>query len=594
MSRTPRTTITASMVLVFMLGFAAHASAQLTVRLTATPSDVQFAGTPVVMQAAASGASESAVFQFAYRPYFSTEWRIVRDFYYLDRFDWVTLADGLYELRVTARINSTNETATASTFVLMTSFGRLVPTVSSTPHPLIALYSAPSCTAGGLMRVRFRREGAVYWQYTTPKYCAGQGGLTFHIAGLRANTNYVLQHEAFTSGPTAYGPQLPFRTGTPAGPLATASIQVPASTTTELRQPVVLQASIGNAPYAYPTATDLTGSVIWYYPLVQATLTRPLLGGNMLILARDGYNGRLLREIDLAGNVVRETSTDEVSRQLVALGHDPIGAFHHEAIRLTNGHTLAIASVERILVDEQGPGPVHVYGEMIVDLDANLQVAWAWNAFDHLDTTRAALLGETCTYEGPGCPALFLGPLAKDWLHANSIGYVADDGNLIMSLRHQDWVIKIDYQNGAGSGAVLWKAGPGGDFTLSSGDPWPWFSHQHDAKLAGGHLLVYDNGNTRVQETGSGNSRGQAYTLDETAMTATLDLNLDLGAYLSALGSAQGLLNGSFHFDSGFNGPPTAPYGDAVEVRPDGTVTFVSRLNTFVYRSFRMSDLYRP
>ena len=594
MSFVPRAARRTCLILAPLLAAAAPSTAQLSVTLDVTPSDFQFAGTPVIMTAAAAGSSETPVFQFAYRPLFTSPWRVLRDFYHPDRFDWVTLDAGLYELKVTARVDSTGETAEATGFILVASFGQAVPTVAATTHPLIALYSAPPCAPGGAMLVRFRREGAQFWQYTTPKLCRPSAALNFHVAGLRPDTTYTLQHGVVGGPSPGLGPELTFRSGTPDVPLPVVTVDTPASAATSFLQSVVLQSVIGNVPYSYPVATDLGGEVIWYYPLVQTTLTRPLFGGTMLVLVRDGVNGRILREIDLAGNVVRETNSLEVSRQLVALGHDPIGVFHHEALRLPNGHTLAIASVERILTDVQGPGPVNVYGEIIVDLDENLQVAWAWNGFDHLDASRVAVLGETCTFEGPGCPALFLDPVANDWLHANSIGYVPDDGNLILSLRHQDWVVKIAYEDGTGSGAVLWRLGPEGDFAVQSEDPWPWFSHQHDAKLAGGRMLLYDNGNTRVSEMGDGNSRGQTYDLDESTMTATLDMNLDLGAYASALGSAQPLVNGNFHFDNGFLGSPADPSGEAHETRTDGSSAYVSRVNAFVYRSFRMWDLYRP
>ena len=49
------------------------------------------------------------------------------------------------------------------------------------------------------------------------------------------------------------------------------------------------------------------------------------------------------------------------------------------------------------------------------------------------------------------------------------------DGNLLYSARHQDWLIKIDYANGAGSGRVIWRLGKDGDFTMRSDDPSPWF-----------------------------------------------------------------------------------------------------------------------
>jgi hypothetical protein len=47
------------------------------------------------------------------------------------------------------------------------------------------------------------------------------------------------------------------------------------------------------------------------------------------------------------------------------------------------------------------------------------------------------------------------------------------DGDLVLSIRHQDWVIKIDYRNGAGDGPVVWRLGADGDFAVNSTDPNP-------------------------------------------------------------------------------------------------------------------------
>src|SRR5207249_3548750 len=101
---------------------------------------------------------------------------------------------------------------------------------------------------------------------------------------------------------------------------------------------------------------------------------------------------------------------------------------------------------------------------------------------------------------------------ANDWLHGNAVSLAAD-GNIVYSARHQDWIIKIDYQNGSGSGDVLWRLGKDGDFRIDSSDPSPWFSHQHDANFEEGEktnrLLVFDNGNTRRAENDGAHSRGQ-------------------------------------------------------------------------------------
>src|SRR4029453_1045056 len=106
------------------------------------------------------------------------------------------------------------------------------------------------------------------------------------------------------------------------------------------------------------------------------------------------------------------------------------------------------------------------------------------------------------------------------------------DGNLILSVRHQDSVIKIDYRNGAGDGHVVWRLGAGGDFALEGAGSDAWFSHQHNARYVDDHtLILFDNGNTPREHDPSVNSRGQVWSLDETAMTATPLLNADLGNY---------------------------------------------------------------
>ena len=112
----------------------------------------------------------------------------------------------------------------------------------------------------------------------------------------------------------------------------------------------------------------------------------------------------------------------------------------------------------------------------------------------------------TSRWRGSGTPSSGLTPTASarlgegpsDWLHANSIAWSPEDGDLIVSLRSQDWVIKIDYGNGTGDGHVVWRLGQGGDFTINSSDPSPWFSHQHDVRYINDTTIVlFDDGNTR-------------------------------------------------------------------------------------------------
>ena len=137
---------------------------------------------------------------------------------------------------------------------------------------------------------------------------------------------------------------------------------------------------------------------------------------------------------------------------------------------------------------------------MVLVLDQDFQVAWVWDPFKWLDVRRLPTLGE-----GPA-----------NWTHANSVAWSPADGNLIVSMRSQDWVIKIDYANGTGDGHVIWRLGQGGDFRINSAGPSPWFSHQHDVRYINDSTLVlFDNGNARRSGNPRAKSRGQELVLDE-------------------------------------------------------------------------------
>ncbi len=70
-------------------------------------------------------------------------------------------------------------------------------------------------------------------------------------------------------------------------------------------------------------------------------------------------------------------------------------------------------------------------------------------------------------------------------------------------------------------------------------------------------------------------------------------MNADLGSYSSAVGSAQALPNGDYHFDSGFildsQGNLSA---QSVEVNAAGNIVYGIGFAALEYRSFRMADLY--
>ncbi|MGD0362295.1 MAG: aryl-sulfate sulfotransferase, partial [Bryobacteraceae bacterium] len=312
--------------------------------------------------------------------------------------------------------------------------------------------------------------------------------------------------------------------------------------------------------------TDLTGAPSWTYCAPgYLFMTHAVLGDTILFLSNTTSTNYAVNEMNLSGTILHSLTESAANIQLATLKQQPIIDFNHEAFRLPNGYTAVIAHNERLYTDIQGStGTVDILGDEVLVLNTQWKIVWTWNAFDFLPVTRAAVLGETCTpcpeaNLGKCCP-ITLAAQANDWLHGNSLTYDSTDGNLILSLRNQDWIVKIAYQNGAGDGHVIWTLGNGGNFTMVNTPqiPSPWFSHQHDVGIQATDnpklLTLFDNGNTREATDPTAKSRGQVLSIDEPALTADIHFNANLPFYSAGYGTAQILENGNYWFQAGVVG----------------------------------------
>lgn len=553
-------------------------------------------GTVVTWTATAFGQSTNIWYRFRMRPAESfgsrrrtpaPAFQTIRDFGPESTLDW-TVADheGLYHIAVTARDNSTGETADSDATFEMTS--RVTgdgPVITPTANPLVFLYSAPPCPRGSSMRVEFVASDG-FTQSTPSKACLGLN-MNYYLVGLRAASSYTVQSITRMGTQTTNGPAIALTTPSISAQLPKLNTTLPPPSGTA--NPVLLHSGVLSNTYA----TDLAGNVLWFYPVTITFMPSPEPGARFLALveAPGGTSQQLLYEFDAAGTVLRETNAGRINEQLTAMGKRTIGAFHHEARGLPNGGVIVMATVEQLMTGVQGNGSVDVLGDMILALDRNFQVVWTWDTFDHLDPHRAASLGETCP--NPGCPPLFLALRANDWTHGNALE-LTPDGNLLYSSRHQDWIIKINYANGAGNGDILWRLGNGGDFQMISSDPQPWFSHQHGPQLSadGTTLAVYDDGDLRQAVNPNAHSRGQVLKLDEKNRTATLVFNADLVGYSFALGNAQILPDGNYWFGGGWLLPSQT--SQSIEFDPAANPVFEQAVSIPEYRVFRMPDLYTP
>ncbi|MGO8720633.1 MAG: aryl-sulfate sulfotransferase [Acidobacteriaceae bacterium] len=533
--------------------------------------------------------------------------------------------------------------------------------VESTGNPQVARYSIVPQSAAQVT-VEFgptTNYGKQTWTVLDP----GGRPASIFVAGMRANSTYHMRATVrFQDGTTLNDVDHTFTTGHySANLLPPITVQ-----TTGNPQPGVelLNPTIGR--YAQAMVTDLSGNVLWAYnypdresasrvqfhrtlhaayltligwrnwlwqrlglhasgkPVLWnpalwkipppdrrfATIINPIkplpngdfvlvigLASHALLDSPDGApppgTPSVLREINLAGQTVRQLPIAVLNKKLRATGYTgpTLEILHHDLEVLPNGHWIVIANGTREYTNLPGyPGVTRVIGDVLVELDANLNPVWTWNEFDHLDVRRH--------------PMDF-----PDWTHTNAVLYTRDDGNLIVSMRAQHWVIKIDYRNGQGTGKILWRLGEGGDFRLIHGSaPTDWNYGQHQPAIFGNrdagvfNLGMMDNGNNRIMPNGKVcvakgaphcYSTVPIFRIDEQAKTATLIFHdiFPPKQYSMWGGGVEPLLNGDIQIDLCFQGKASNIYEVTDDASPR-TVWHMHVARNNVYRAQRLPSLY--
>lgn len=608
--------------LFLLAAFLPAAFASVSVNITPSATMVPV-GTPISFTATASDSSDSSAtftYQYNVKAPGSTSFTLLKDYYYTNTFTWAPTAhEGSYSIEVNVK-SSNGDTGSSTEPITVTSrVTGSAPVVSPTQHPLVALYSAPPCTAPKQVRVRFKGPSAVTWQATPFQTCDGYS-VNFLIAGMTANTTYSLQQDLYNGPFDTPGPVLSFTTGSIPGNISfpSRSTLIGPASPTNLSYPFIVE-----MPTFYPFGTDLNGNIVWYLtaysptvnPHESGTLLRNTSSGTFLGVQDDpnvhcpgssNYcgNNEFLREFDLAGNIVRETNWTILNQEVNTLrASEGKSAVHltdisHEAFRLPTGYTAIIIADQEI--KNQGQGDVLVDGDGALVVDQNFHPIWFWDSFDYLNILRKALMDETCAVGQAGCATpRQINPstgqyftIANDWTHCNSLTLDPIDGNLILSSRNQAQVYKLDYKNATGDGHIIWTLGVGGTFTLPSNVPQSaWFDYQHDVeRWPNGTLTLFDNNN---EGFGGLDSRGQAWSLNETTLVATPLFNVDLGSYSLAVGYATVLSNGNYDFGSGFI--DGGQVWQTQEYTPSGTQVYsqkVTGASSYSYRPMRLPDFY--
>ncbi len=255
-------------------------------------------------------------------------------------------------------------------------------------------------------------------------------------------------------------------------------------------------------------AVNELGDVVWYHkPTAGASDARMLPNGNILFIAPQAPNEII--EMDMLGNIITRWNSALTS----GFGPDSIpvmtNTFHHEVLVMENGNLLTL-SVELVVIDNYPSSDTNpeapletsfVAGDLIVEFSPDGTVVNQWSVLDLLDPFRIG-------YNSLGgfWNNLFSDTteVTRDWSHGNAVIHDPTDDSILVSLRHQDAVIKFSRQ----TGELIWILGTHqnwdpfifGDYLFNPvGAEFLWQHHQHAPTITpSGDIIIFDNGNFRA------------------------------------------------------------------------------------------------
>lgn len=371
------------------------------------------------------------------------------------------------------------------------------------------------------------------------------------VLGLLPESHYIVRAIAYGAGGNVEGDAIEFTTGH----LPTDLPRYSASGSDPSPGFVVFAAGM------YGLVIDNTGRVVWYRRFPNGPGLSFMAEPNGRYVARpatpDPSQVGSWVEVNPLGNFTR---TLGCAGDLQSRPHDLIS-------ELDGSYWLLCDEVRTMdLTAEGGVATARVTGTDVQHVSATGALLFNWSPFDHFAITD----GEPADRTGP----------TVNWTHGNALDLDVD-GNLIVSFRNLGEVTKINTV----SGAVIWRMGGRRNQFTFLDSPNPPFSGQHSARVvARGSLIILDNMGT------PGESRAEAYTVDEAAMTARL-----ARAYFSTPGvvtqiggSAQSLPGGRTLASFGTAGR-VEEYDSAGRVmwRIDGNAGYV-------FRAERIRSLYAP
>jgi hypothetical protein len=244
---------------------------------------------------------------------------------------------------------------------------------------------------------------------------------------------------------------------------------------------------------------------------------RRLPNGNLLVTVVDG----LVLEMTSTGTIVCQWyATGRYRDRARPKDGIPVEAetFHH-GVNLGPDGTMLLLGME-VREYDNWPGSVtdphapreraKVVGDIVMQVRPDGTKVNEWRMLDLLDPCRISYGSRADYWSVRGYPG------AMDWAHANGTAYDASDDCILVSLRTQDCIIKIECK----TGRLRWILGahenwrkPWADKLLKPDASVAWQFHQHDCSITpSGTILCFDNGNHRAQPFEKPTPAAQSYS----------------------------------------------------------------------------------
>lgn len=340
----------------------------------------------------------------------------------------------------------------------------------------------------------------------------GDGTATSHsvpVIGMRPGSSYTVSVSAIAADGSKSDADAPIAIDTPALPDDFPPISL-MHCDAERREPgytlfptsYVPTMKVPERP-GYLVIVDREGEIVWWHrhPSTIFKAQRNPVNGNFVFTADD----HVITEIDLLGDVqqrylpqsaIHHGDTDGTEIQTEML--------HHSFSIMPNGNYLGLSLEVREYdgwppddEDKDAEGiTAKLVGDIVVEFTPDGEVVNEFKMLDLVDPYRIGYGSHAPFWRFRGYPDTY------DWSHANAVFYSAQDDTVLVSLRVQDVVLKIDRK----SGEVIWLLGdhrgwkePWQDKLLTpQGDGFEWQYHQHDVSVTpSGTVMMFDNGTAR-------------------------------------------------------------------------------------------------